>query len=404
MTARSEHVSAHAPDALGVGRGLAIIFVMYGHALAPWVIDAGDHFSEAAFFQWKLGASFLMAFFFFLSGMAWRESTSLKAVLRQTIGLILIAWSASVFIETTRLVLTNVGLGAPFGHDAISPWQYIKSIARTAILGDHYTMATMWFLTALGLARLIAAITIRIGLWAVATAAVLLLAAGFAVTALGLRNIYQIAELGLAFVAFVGGRAARPLFQRMEASLSVALGVCVVAALVTLSTFSLNQGCPFDMSARCGSPWMNGNFSVTVAWGVYGFLPLFVLTTLSGIALLSSASIVLARLGPALGWRLAVWGRNTIALLVVNGAYLEFIHPVIARFVATNVRADSLPFFVALFAFTMAVNFAVAALMHRPLKAWLAAAMKLAALAVDGPRLARALSGQRRPRVSEMGE
>ena len=42
--------------------------VIYGHSLAPWVMNAGGHFSDAAFFQWKMGAAFLMPFFFFISG------------------------------------------------------------------------------------------------------------------------------------------------------------------------------------------------------------------------------------------------------------------------------------------------------------------------------------------------
>ena len=52
--------------ALDVGRGLAILSVIYGHALAPWFMGAGEQFSQAGFLQWKFGASFMMTFFFFL--------------------------------------------------------------------------------------------------------------------------------------------------------------------------------------------------------------------------------------------------------------------------------------------------------------------------------------------------
>lgn len=62
-------------SALDVGRGIAIVSVIYGHALAPWFMNAQGTFSDAAFLQWKFGASFMMAFFFFLSGVGWPEKS-----------------------------------------------------------------------------------------------------------------------------------------------------------------------------------------------------------------------------------------------------------------------------------------------------------------------------------------
>ena len=84
--AQREHLSA-----LDIGRGLAIVSVIYGHALAPWVLTAGDNFNEAAFLQWKFGAAFMMPFFFFLSGLGWRDEKSFASTARQALTLVLIA-------------------------------------------------------------------------------------------------------------------------------------------------------------------------------------------------------------------------------------------------------------------------------------------------------------------------
>ncbi|MGE0595808.1 MAG: acyltransferase family protein [Hyphomonadaceae bacterium] len=395
--------SRRAPSALSVGRGFAIVMVMYGHALAPWVILAGDRFSEEAFFQWKLGAAFLMPFFFFASGLAWREDGSMRSAVRQALALIFIAWSAASLVALSRFALSNLGAGAVYDLGDISLLRLVKDVVRMAVYGDHYLMATMWFLTAIGLVRLIAAASHRIAPWAIWAAALALFAIGLVVVANGWRNIYQVAVLGAGVAAFASGHAVRHVFSRLEAAPRTAVLVSAISAVALFATFWLNRGCPIDVAARCDLPIIPGQFSVTMSYGVYGNLPLFFVSAAAGAAFLASFAIVVAAYARGARWLVAAWGRNTVALLIVNGFYLEWVHPLVLRWIAPNVQAHGPLFFVTLFAGALALNLAAAALFHRPLRAWIASASKLSAWAVDAPgRLSS--SHMRRARVSEAGE
>lgn len=394
-----------AASALGVGRGLAIIVVMYGHALAPWVIGAGQNFSQEAFLQYKLGGSFLMAFFFFVSGLAWRETTTLKSAWRQSIALILIAWASSAVLEAVRVPISWAGLSEAFGQNPATVWSFVKSCVRSALLADRYAMSTMWFLTALALIRLIATYASRYGRWAIAAATIALLAASFSFSFFGWRNVYQIWILGVGFACFMGGHAAGAVFARLERKPLAALAVAALSCAVLFATYQLNLGCTFDYARQCGWPWLNGQFAVAMAVGVYGYLPLFVLTAASGVAFATAMSILIARFTAPLGWRLAVIGRNTVALLIVNGALLEWLHPMIVRLIAPRVNAEGVVFFLTLFAATLTLNLVIAALLRRPLKEWIGLAGKIAGFIVEAPRRwAPKIWGMRRDRVSEARE
>ena len=73
--------------------------------------------------------------------------------------------------------------------------------------------------------------------------AIALLGLTFASTDLGWRNIYQINLIGIAFVFFVAGHAARDLFHALERRPSAACALLLIGGAVLLATFHLNEGC-----------------------------------------------------------------------------------------------------------------------------------------------------------------
>ena len=383
--ALQSRTSHETPDALGVGRGIAIIAMMYGHALAPWTLFAGDRFSDMAFVQWKFGASFLMMFFFFVSGLSWRENSSLRSTLRQTLGLIFFAWSASAFVELVWLGISAAHLSAFWGEEPISAVQTVKNIARAALLGDYYSMPTMWFLTTLALVRLFATLITRFGAWVVALTCIAMVALGLATVAFEWRNFFQVATVGIGLTGFMCGHYARPLYEWMEKDSRASFGVLIVFGAVLVATFGLNQGCPLDVTASCTSPRWNDNFAVAFGFGLLGNLPLFAVSAAAGTLFATALSILVARQGGALGWRLAGIGRITVALLFVNGALLQWGHPLIVRFVTPWAPANAWYFYLGLLAFTIIVNLGAAYLLQRPLRAWFALAMKLATSVVNLP-------------------
>ncbi|MBL8546275.1 MAG: hypothetical protein JNL81_07410 [Hyphomonadaceae bacterium] len=388
-------------SALDIGRGLAIVSVIYGHALAPWFMAAGERFSEPAFLQWKFGASFMMVFFFFLSGLGWREEKSLQATLRQSLVLIAVAWLASAAFDVFRLSLSLTGVTAALGIPPLDLVAFLRDLARMAVYGDAYALSALWFLVALAIVRLIASSALRLGSGAAAAAAIALMALTLAATELGWRNFYQVSLIGVAFLAFMGGHAARGFAAELEGNRRAVFGLLVAAGVIVFSTFGLNQGCRWDVTGNCGQAWLNGGFGVSMVIGQFGNLPLFFATAAAGVGFALALSIMLAHVGGPVARKLSAWGANSLNLLIVNAVFLHTAAPLIAYFIVPRIAADSPLFFVALFIVTMAINLYAAHALARPLRMLTRAANRLAGFALDTVAAAGAIVAWRRPRVSQ---
>lgn len=366
QTAQRSSSSVARINALDVGRGVAILSVIYGHALSPWFMSAGDSFSEAAFLQWKFGASFMMVFFFFLSGVGWREDKALSTTTRQALALLFIAILASAAYDFVRLVAGLTGVANLIGTQPMSISTFIDNLVRMVFVGDYYSLSSLWFLAALAWVRILATLTARIS-WKVSWAAALLLTAvALTSTAFAWINVHQSCLLGVAFLAFLAGHAARGLWSTLERRASAAYGLTLLGCIATALTFHLNDGCRWDVFGQCGLDWLGGRFGVSMFMGQFGNLAMFMLTAVTGIAFASGLSMLLARLGGWLGQRLEAWGRNSLNLLVVNTLFLHVVNVFVARLLVPRVEADGVVFFVALFVLTLVANLIAAELLQRP--------------------------------------
>ncbi|HYD88200.1 MAG TPA: acyltransferase [Vitreimonas sp.] len=370
-------------NALDVGRGIAILSVIYGHALAPWFMGAGEHFSEAAFLQWKFGASFMMVFFFFLSGVGWREDKSLATTLRQALSLVILTLIACVLFDLLRLIATLAGFAAALGVDPLEPMRFVRGLARMAVLGDVYSLTALWFLVALAVVRVIAAVANRFGDLVLIGVGLGLFALTLTATALSWRNVYQIDLLGVAFLAFIAGHYARDLVQALERRRAAAYALLLVAGAGTALTFHLNEGCRWDVTAQCGQAWLGGHFGVSMVIGQFGNIPMFMVTAVCGAAFAMSLSILLARYGGFVGARIDAWGRNSLNLLVVNSLFLHLVNPQIERWVMPRIAGEGVLFFLGLLTLTMALNLAAVHALTRPLKQLNNLSLRLAREALD---------------------
>ncbi len=408
MARYADSPAQHSPPttarALDVGRGLAIVLVMYGHALAPWVMDTHGWFSFEAFIQWKLGASFLMPFFFVMSGLSWREEKTLKAALREALTLILTAWMVSVVVDLVRLALTFGGLSQVFLQAPLTMVQVLKNSARMLVYGDFYSVSALWFLGALALTRLLAACALRIGAVFTCGLAVVLIVAGLAAQMTALRNYQQIYLLGVAFSSFVAGHAARDAFATLlerpwRALLATALGAAIV-----FPTFGLNQGCTFDIARRCGIPTLNNEFGVAMIYGAYGNLALFAITTVAGIVFGVGVSVLVARYGGFVAARLNSLGRSTLNLLIINALTLEFINPQVQLWLAPHISGHGFVFFTVVFVLSVTVTTGGYALLRKPLRFLRSRARFVAHWLVDLPAVLRTGWSARPLRVSAAHE
>lgn len=391
--------------ALDVGRGLAILSVIYGHALAPWFMGAGEQFSQAGFLQWKFGASFMMTFFFFLSGIGWREDKSFASTMRQAGTLVLVAWLACVSFDVVRLVATIIGVAMPLGLAPLGFVDFAKDAARMALLGDAYSLSSLWFLTALAVVRVFAALISRFGAFAVICSAALLLVLTLTSTSFGWRNFYQVNLIGVAFIAFLAGHAARGLLRGLERSMSGAYALTLSMGILTVLTFDMNQGCRWDVLARCGQDWLGGGFGVSMVIGQFGNIPMFAITAVTGTLFVLGLSVLLARFGGIVGNKLDTWGRNSLNLLIVNALFLHVGNELVTRWILPHVKADNPLFFVALLTLTMAANLFLVHALARPLRRLQSLARRIATEIVDiGERVLSAGVALRAHRVSQVND
>ena len=375
--------SSEALNARDVGRGLAIVAVMYGHALAPWFMQGGDHFSYAAFVQWKFGAAFMMSFFFFLSGVGWRSNRRLGAAIQQGLSLIIVAWLANIAFDIVRIGLSLAGLNDELGLSALGIGGFLRSELRLALLTDTYSLDPMWFLGALGLVRILAALAVRggdrVGLAMGVGVALLTIAAN----EYGWRNVAQITLLGPAFGFFLAGYALKRLWARGGQALGACAAVMVLALGLTAASFGLNQGCRWDASAICGADWLNGRFGVAMIHGMFGNWGWFALTAIVGTIFASCLSILLARYGAIVGAGLASLGRASMDLLIVNAFFLLLLNPVVSVVLAPHLPAQGVFFFVGLLTVTIVLNLLTRLILARQLKQLRMLARKLAIAIVD---------------------
>jgi len=362
--AQREHLSA-----LDIGRGLAIVSVIYGHALAPWVLTAGDNFNEAAFLQWKLGAAFMMPFFFFLSGLGWRDEKSFASTARQALTLVLIALIASAAYEFARLAVSLGGFAAALGGQPLSTGGFLAAVARMVLIGDYYSLSPLWFIVALAVVRIIAATAVRLKPVGAMALVVLSVIVSTAAIDLDWRNFYQIKPLGAALLFFLAGRYARAGFHAFERRPAATYALTLLGGLALALTFHVNDGCRWDLLAQCGVHWLDDRFGVAMIHGQVGNIPLFAFTAMAGIGFACGLAILLARFGAAVGKNLDAWGGNSLNLLIVNAGFLHVGNVFVERWVQPRVE-PSPSFFLALFALTLIANILAAHVLERPLR-WL---------------------------------
>lgn len=393
-------------NALDVGRGIAIVAVIYGHALSPWVFSESGNFSEAAFLQWKFGAAFLMPFFFFLSGAGWREEKSFAVTGRQSLTLVFIAVLASAAYDLARLTASSAGLAAQLGGENLSLGAFFAGLVRTILVGDYYSLSPLWFIVTLAIVRLLAAGLVRASLAVSTLCAFLAVAVSVWAVELDWRNVYQIKPLGIAFLFFLAGRLSRPLLQQLAASATQTGLVGVLGLTVLALTFHLNEGCRWAVFAQCGEEWLQGRFGVAFIHGQIGNIPLFTLSAFGGVAFASSLAILLARHGGFIGRKLDAWGGNSLNLLIVNAFFLHVGNVFVDRWAAPAFAADNVVFFAALFMLTLCANLIAVRLMERPLR-WLhRCALSAARGAIAAAQAAPAALAWARPsdRVSQQND
>lgn len=304
---------------IDVIRGAAMLLVVYGHALE--VFTAG--FGPAACEAHRMIYSFHMPAFYFVSGMAAVNirSDSLRKTLASALALVILA-------DITHLLVAP--LYALRSHLQGLPANLIAAhIFYPLLAGYGFILVLNWFLVSLAFGKVLAwiylraSLSLKIVVWVVSI--ILYLFAE--------RFEFRFFEVQTWLVAWafilLGNEAMRLESHLRSMTRWRRLALLLATSAVFVYSYGLNRGCLFNPMQRCNIDPQYRSFGVEVIYGHLGFLPLFMLTALLGISMLVFFASAIAKTPAAAA--IAWIGRNTLALMILNGFVRAFISPLFTR-------------------------------------------------------------------------
>jgi fucose 4-O-acetylase-like acetyltransferase len=299
-----------------IARGIGMVLVIYGHLLEPIFParpDLGKAFIGSAFVQWQVIYSFHMMLFFLVSGAVNRNlpKKAWPDVLRGSLRLLALAWVVHILGA-----LFAIAFGyAPDARRSV--WDAAVAIFDPILEGSYWSIGVLWFLTSLCFVQLLAYIILR----RVQSILVVVVAIAATAASVYLPNYFLLKTWmpGLSF--FVLGY----LLAKWQVKLPFWLCIPLFAAAIYLAP--LNTGCSFTLDKSCSNVGP-GLFGVWMFAGIYGFLPLFFLSSLVGSFAVVSLSVGLAKL--SFTEILAYIGRRSLDLFIINGFVAVFLNYYIA--------------------------------------------------------------------------
>jgi fucose 4-O-acetylase-like acetyltransferase len=298
-------------------RGLAILLVIFGHALEIFIFKrlAGD-FSLAAEDLYRAIYSFHMPLFYFVSGMV--SLTLPKKSLRT----VLAASGALIFM-------------ALLSHAAFLPAQIItharlKTMMLPFFSWSDFNIITTWFLVSIAFVRIFAWLYLRGGIWRRLTILIFLTASWVVSCRLGIR-IFQIHTLAPGLLFFLlGNSVVRKMSVMKTLKKSSLIIISVAAFAVVAMTYSLNKGGLVPVLGDNSHEANRHAFCVFFLSGWYGNPFYLFLTASAGI--LGVLSLALAESNRMLERLLAKVGEETLSLLLLNGVFLVGVQPALRAF------------------------------------------------------------------------
>ena len=315
---------APVPALLDVARGLAMVVVLYGHALEVFFLDLPDAaVAEAAFVQYKVLAAFAMPLFFLISGAgaARLPERGWRSALRTSLYLVILAYLVHGLGLLVMTAETASGHGQAAGELAVYALE-------STLKAREFSTLVVWFLVSLAIVRLLA-----FALFAYLPRRLALAMLGAAAVASLLTPVlpqaFMLKTWAPGIVFFGVGLALSGALKRLD--WWPALLLAPVMAALALS----NRGCAFDLLESCPHPALMGDTAVWLHIGQIGFPPLFFLTGLLGcaVAMAFARALLLPALAPLrIARLLGRIGTRSLDLLVINGFVLVFLQPRIGRF------------------------------------------------------------------------
>lgn len=365
---------------LDLARGIAMVVVLYGHALEVFFEQRPDgRFFEQAFVQYKASAGFAMAVFFMVSGAAAAgiAAKTWRNVLRTSLFLIALAYLVH-FVG----VLLNLAEVAVTGGDDFN--RTVLYGLEAALKGRSFSTVVIWFLVSLAVVRLIVYALFKTLSPPQAFLAVIAIALSSVLVPF-IPNAFMAKTWSIGVTFFALGMILAPHVERFKRLSALPL---LLMLPVSLWLALQNNGCPYDLWAKCPIPQLGTETAVWVPIGEIGFIPLYWVTALTGsFGVLALAGVLMRT---RLAGILAHIGSRTMGLLIINGFVLVFLQPWLKR-----IPLEHLPLvvFPALLVGVVMFHLMALRVLQRPLHALNKTAMQAAdATLVLGERMVSRIS------------
>jgi fucose 4-O-acetylase-like acetyltransferase len=310
-------------ESLDICRGIAIILVIYGHALEISFPEISRTTDTLFILQWQVIYSFHMSLFFFISGLVYRHHDWHKVF---SSSLYLIAISISVqIIGWLIVVLINAN-----EHQTVL--SMMKSFFRPLLTLSEFTVSVLWFLVALAFVRIAYECILRSSAgWRLVI--VLIVIASFVVNRAAEKYIFQIGPLlpGLIFYA-IGQHIGKSNIHKIERKATILKLLVATAAVIVLAP--LNQGDLINPFEKVVNKY--DHFGVILAGGEIGFFPIFLATGILGSFAALYGAFIIFRRYKTVSFLLSKIGRHTIELLIINGLIMTINPGNLYEFIGTK--------------------------------------------------------------------
>lgn len=307
-------------ESIDICRGIGIIIVLYMHGLQI-AFEGLSGLKETNYaVQMQILSSFIMALFFFISGLVSHHRAWQKTIFT-SLYLFVIAISVQI-IGWLFVSLANI-------NKNLSILEIMENLFRPLLILADFKIPVLWFFVSLAFIKIAYEGIIRANLvWRIVI--ILSIIGLYLVNRVTGKLYFEIGAIlpGLIFYA-IGQFLGKSMIGKIESNATILKLIVFITALIMLAFLNHGGLAPLDHGGLV-NPFDNDpdfwvNFEIKIDSGNVGFFPLFIANGLLGSFAAVYLSVIIFRNSKTVSSFLSKVGRHTIELLIINGIFISTI-------------------------------------------------------------------------------